>query len=183
MISEDTIMKHLDFHLTQADPGDLLHHLTVLRAKNCEVGPFGGFDASKLHTMMYAIAPVGDVAEDLVLGTVVRALADARKEDTTIVFASLGMQMWGLLDGADKELADRLLSSGEPLGKHPDSMEYTVIYGVCADGRRWRGRRHVTGPRAGQTEDVEMLVGRPTPGESHGVLAERALLKLVGILP
>ncbi len=58
-------------------------------------------------------------------------------------------------------------------------VEATILYGACRDGRRWKGVRFLTGPKAGTTKDVELLVGQPSPDEAFG--AANLLRKLVGM--
>lgn len=178
-IPEDMIMKHLDYQLNQSDPGDMLHHLSVLAAPADAVTPFGSIDPDKIHTSIWAIAPVGSgTAESLISGAVLRAMGEAKTEGHIIAFAALSQEMWTVPDPDDH--ARQLLADGRPLGEHPRAVEVTVIYGATRDGRRWRGRRYLTGDKAGTTEDVELLVGHPHRYEGQAIAAAQLIRRMVG---
>lgn len=184
-IGEDLIMHHLDWHLSQSEPGSMLHHLSALRAPADAVSPFGGVDPAQLGTYMYVVVPDGDTpAEDMIARVVMAATVEAHRDGHVIHFAALSQEMWWVSadeDNEDSRLGRRLLAEGRPLSEHPNSAEVTVIYAACRDGRRWRGRRWLTGPQAGQTQEAELLVGSPRRGESHGVSSERLVRGMVGL--
>lgn len=180
MISEDRIMKHLDFHLSQSDPGDMLHHLSILRAASDAVGPLGTLDDEKVNTHFWAIAAQGPgTAEDLIATAIKGALYEAIREHEMIVLAVLSQEMWVVPEkDADYE---RIMAENSSLGNHPKAFEVTAMYAACADGRRWRGRRYLTGGKAGTTEDVELIVGQPQRGESRAISAEGLIRRMVGM--
>lgn len=72
------------------------------------------------------------------------------------MFAALAFEMW--MVAPMDELARRLHREHR-MNEHPDVMELTGVYGACRDGRRWRGRHWLTGPKAGTTDHVDLLSG------------------------
>lgn len=176
------IMKHLDILLSSSDPGDVLHHLHVIAAPRDAVGPFGMPDETQLKSTVYAIA--ADIAvesvESFIAKVIMTAAIECTRKNAVPLFAALNQEVFALVgEASDDELARRLHKEGR-LSDHPDAAEATLVYATCRDGRRWRGRRWLTGPKAGQTEDVELLVGRPDPREAKGLPAA-LMLKLVGL--
>lgn len=183
-IPEAMITENLNWHLTQADPGQILHHMTVMRADPDALGPLGLIDPAKIGTHVYAIAPAGDVGEQLIAGAARKAITDARDSGHRILFVALSEEVWGIpntADAAAKAHARELFAAGKTLAQHPDVEEATLVYGACSDGRRWRGRRYVTGTAAGETPTIDLLVGAPRRGESQGVAAEALLRRMVGL--
>lgn len=180
VIDEETIMSHLDILLSGSEPGATMHHLHVLAAPAGAVGPLGMPDQSQVHSTVYAIAAdhpdSGGRAEDFIARVVGAAAVEAHREGRVVLFAALSQEVW-TVPGVD-ELAARLLREGR-LFEHPRAAEMTVVYAVCRDGRRWTGKRLLTGPDAGKTADVELLVGRPDRGE--GYAAGALLRRLVGM--
>lgn len=183
MISEDIIMKHLNMLLSNSGPGAVLHHLRVVYAEAS--GPLGIPDAEKLETVVYAIAPDDSVDVEQFIATTIRAAAaESTAKGKKAVFAAIGQEVFGVEETVDEEArraeVARLLAAKQ-LHTHPDAVEATIVYGACRDGRRWCGRRYLTGPKAGTTEDVKLIVGRPQRNEGRGVSVAPLLRALVGI--
>jgi hypothetical protein len=178
-IPEEMIMAHLDTLLTSSEPGASMHHLHVVAAPTGAVGPLGVPDEKQLAVKVYAIAPDGDVEVERFIAKVIMAAAvEASEEGAVPLFAGMSQEVWTVhpMD----ELGRRLAGQGR-LHEHPDAAELTIVYGASRDGRRWRGRRWLTGPRAGTTENVDLLVGRPHPHEGYGVVGAALVRRLVGI--
>lgn len=184
MIPEEMIMRHLDMLLTGSEPGATLHHLHVVAAPRGAIGPLGMPDPDKLHTSVYAIAPTEDVNVNEFVTKVVRmAGVEAFRHAAVPLFAAMAWEAWAVIStpGTGRDaLADELLRANR-LPDHPTAAEVTMTYGVCRDGRRWHGRRWLTGPKAGTSEDISLLVGRPAAGEGYGIPAARAMRALVGV--
>lgn len=172
-------MAHLNWHLTQSEPGSALHHMSVLRAPSSALSPFGLIDETKIKMEMWCIVPDGPRPEELIAGAMAQATVKALRNGEPIVLAVFSQQMWGVEPPDD--LSRRLVAEGKPLAEHPRVMEVTVLYAAAVDGRRWRGRRYLTGPRAGETQDATLLVGTPVRGESHGIAPERLMRAMVGM--
>lgn len=185
LLSEELIMDHLNWHLTQSEPGAMLHHLSVLKVPGDAVTALGLMDEKRIQTDMYAIVPDTSQIEDLFNKITTRIYFEAVKAGELLVLAVLSMEMWGIpADAPDRELARRLLAENKPLGGpdgHPSAVEATMLYAAARDGRRWRGKRYLTGVKAGQTENLDLLVGAPRQGESHGVPVEAMVRALVGL--
>lgn len=182
MLSEDTIMRHLDNLLSSSEPGAEIHHLHVVEAPLGAVGPLGLFDEEKTRVCVYAILPTGDVdPEEFAMQVVVSAAVEADKRNNVVVFAGLSQEMVGLKNEDVDDLARRIRAENRSLIEHPKAFEATVLYAACRDGRRWTGRRFLTGDLAGTTEGVETLVGAPDRNEGAIVRAAPALRRLVGI--
>lgn len=178
-IPEEMIMGHLNHLLGSSDPGDSIHHLYVVSAPAGAVGPLGLVPEDRLALYVYAIAPDSSVdVEQFVAKVVVSAAVSAVKEGRVALFAAMSQEVWAV-EPMDAE-GHRLLAEGR-LGEHPRVADLTVVYGVCQDGRRWRGRRWLTGEKAGQMEDVDLLVGPPRRGESRGVSVDGLMRRLVGM--
>lgn len=176
---EAQIMSHLDFHLNQGEPGKSLHHLTVVQA---QITAFGTADYDNVTVTLNAMAQVGPgTFGELLAGTVLRSVAEAKQEKRIIVFAALSQELVVLpRDAPDQDLGRRLIAQGRPLTEHPHGQEVTMLYAACEDGRRWRGRRYLTGPMAGITEQADLLVGPPQRGEGRGIEGEALVRRLVG---
>lgn len=168
-------MSALDYLLTQGEPGQNTHHMFVVAYAGS--GPLGLPAFKSTGCTIVSDSP----AVDKVTAQSIAALAvEHRGRGETIVFAGLALEQWTVNSG-DKALAQRLAARGR-LQDHPDAVEVTVVYGACRDGRRWRGQRWLTGPKAGRSEDVELLVGEPTAAEDGGPIRATPLLRaLVGI--
>jgi hypothetical protein len=110
---------------------------------------------------------------------VMAAAVDADKRDNVIFFAGLSQEMVGVAEPDD--LVRDLRAQRRSLAEHPQAVEVTLMYAACRDGRRWQGRRYLTGERAGTTEQVDTLVGAPDRREGSSVRAAWALRRLVGI--
>jgi hypothetical protein len=178
MISEELIMSYLNNLLESSEPGATMHHLYVVSAPAGAVGPLGLPDESQAGLSVYAIAPTAEVdVEQFIARTVATAGTEHAAKGRVVLFAALSQEAWAVktMDA----LARRLLAEGR-LFEHPDMVEMTMVYGACRDGRRWRARRWLTGADAGQTEDVELLVGRVDPREGRGP-ATPLVRKLVGL--
>lgn len=178
-IPEEMITLFINSMLT-SEPGDIMHRLTVVAAP--AFGPLGLPVEEKLKTSMYAIAPIDGGAVDLVVKSIARAFTDHHERSETILFAALGQETWTVArrDTAREAAVARRLHREGRLSEHPDAQEVTFVYAVCRDGRRWRARRAVTGPGAGEPCDVELLVGRPDKKEAFGAPWGRPLRALVG---
>lgn len=181
-LPEDEIMKHLNHLLTSSSPGDELHHLHVIAVPADAVGPLGTADRDKQHVSVYAIAAdhasSGERPEQFVARTVMAAALHAAQAGQVVLFAGLTQEAWAV-DPMDKLAVE--LQRKQRLDEHPNVGELTLMYAATRDGRRWRGRRWLTGPQAGQTKDIETLVGRPTDSEAWGIFAAPLVRKLVGM--
>lgn len=180
-LPEDMVVTQLNQLLESSDPGQELHHLHVVTSDG-KPGPLGPPTPDQLETTVYAIMPVGpDVDPDVFTqNVVVSAAIENIKKARLPVFAALSQEMWQIPRESWDEQAEKLASSGGSYGEHPAAIEVTVLYGACRDGRRWTGRRYLTGSRAGETEQIELLVGRPRPRE--GLVSPAPLIrKLVGM--
>ena len=184
-IPEDMIMRHLDLLLTNSEPGATMHYLHVITAPPGAVGPLGLPDEEQLEAHVYAIAPdqttvdVGEFIAQVIMG----AAVEADRKNSVVLFAALSQEVWALTsteEEDDLELVRRLSREGR-VHEHPAAAEATLVYAASRDGRRWRGRRWITGAKAGTTEDVDILVGRPQPGEAPGITAAPLLRRLAGI--
>jgi hypothetical protein len=181
MIPEEMIIQHLESLLSSSEPDASLHHLHIVAAGPDAVGPLGLVDESKLEAMICAIAPdeTVDVVE-FISRTIVAMAIDLSSKDKTVLFAGLSQEVWVVESPHWEEEAVRLHAAGK-LHTHPNAVEVTIIYAACSDGRRWRGRRYLTGPKAGQTADVQLLAGQPAHNESQGVPVAPMIRKMVGI--
>lgn len=179
-IPEDLIMRHLDLLLTSSEPGAILHHLVVVAAPIvAAVGPLGLPDEAQLKTNIYAIAPDKTVDVERFIAKVIMASAvEAADASTVILFAGLSQEVW---TAPMDEQTRRLINEHRQLSTHPEAAEVTVVYGASRDGRRWRGRRWLTGPKAGTTQNVDLLVGQSDPHEGNGVTCAPLVRRLVGI--
>lgn len=172
-------MEHLTWHLNQSEPGAELHHLSVLTT-SADPGPLGV--AGDVESWMFVIAASGgpEAAMKAVAQTVVGATAEVRAKGLKTVFAVVSQEVW-LVDAENfDDLSRRLMAEGK-LNTHPKAVEATFVYGACADGRRWRGFRYLTGPRAGQTRDVRLLVGAVSDSEAGPVVAAPMVRRMVGL--
>lgn len=183
VIPEDTVMQHLNALLTDSKPGDTLHHLHVVSTS--AVGPLGLPDPDKLQTAICIIDYTLNEAEP-VERFVARAIAsvgiDHARRGRTIVFAAFSNAAWAV-ENIDPKLGAQL-EAERKIHEHPDMVEVTGVYAACRDGRRWRSRRWLTGPKADQIEDATLLVGRVDPEECGDTVipAFAALVrKLVGV--
>jgi hypothetical protein len=179
-IPEDMITKHLNYLLESSDPGDSLHHLITVSVPVDEpVGPLGLPEESKLAVSFFAIAAddCDGSIEDFIIKVLAGAAVNHFESRQTILFAALSQEVWAVenMDAATRKMID----AGR-LHEAPGAAESTVVYGAARDGRRWRSRRWLTGPKAGQNVDVEMLMGPPSRGEFFGMKAGRPLRLLVG---
>lgn len=183
-IPEEMIMGHLNHLLASSDEGDSLHHLYVVVAPKDAVGPLGLVPEDQLALHVYAIAPSGIEPPDIprYVGRVIeRAGTDQAEQGRMALFAALSQEVWAV-EPMDDE-GHRLRKVGK-LDEHPRAAEMTIVYGVCRDGRRWRGRRWLTGSQAGKAADIEQVVGDPYRGESQGCASERQVMlmrQLVGM--
>lgn len=174
-------MHHLKSLLESSSPGDCLHSLHVVSAPT---GPLGIPNTDDLQVAIYAIAPDETVPSiQMFIANVIAAAAiECRNEQRTVVWAGLSQEAWAVVtdDPASDALATQMRRNGVSLENHPDATEVTIAYAAAADGRRWTGQRWLTGPKAGETEDVRLIVGEPSPNEGFSY-ASRLLRKLVGI--
>lgn len=174
-------MKQLDMLLTGSEPGASLHHLHTLVCPAAAVGPLGGYDPASVQFDVHAFAPAGDRGFDTA-GWLARAIAATGRHyagrGKAVLFAGLAQEVWSVrpMD----ELARRLNREGR-LEEHPGAVESTLVYAACHDGRRWRGRRYLSGPQAGTADGVATLVGRLDAYEAYGMPAAPHLRRLVGL--
>lgn len=178
MISETTLDDHMGWHLMQGEPGQELHHITILRAPAAAVGPLGLVDEAAVGGDVYAIAAVGGGVEALIADAAVKAAQEAADDGTVILFAVLSAEL--LVLRRPDDLGRALMAAGR-LAEHPDAAEATAVYAACADGRRWRGRRYITGPDAGLIDPIAQIAGPPRRGEGRGMPGEASVRRLVGL--
>jgi hypothetical protein len=181
VLSDDRVMKHLNLLLAGSDPGDEAHGLHVVSVEADAVGPLGAPSEDQLKTAIYAIiadTQPGVSVEDFITRVITGAAIDHGARGEQILFAILAQEMWSVVGGDD--LAVELSAQGR-LREHPRAAEVTVVYGACADGRRWRGRRWLTGPQAGETEGVEVLTGPAQRNEGQGIANAPLIRRLVGL--
>lgn len=180
-ITEDAITGYLSTMLKFSDPGDTMHHLLAVAADRDAGGPLGVIDDAKLSATMYAIAPDDTVdAETFVRQVVTGAAIEAYKAKQVIHFAILTIETYMVLgvehDEVKANLARRL-EADKKLQEHPDVAEVTLLYGAARDGRRWDGRRILTGPRAGHQDGPDVIVGGLQPDERD--MTKRMIRELV----
>lgn len=177
-IPEDALNKHLNWLLESSDPDSDIHHLIVVAGA---AGPFGIPDPDKLENTVYAIAwePGGDdTLPTFTKKVILAAGVDHVQRGMRIVFAGLAQHLIAVSPGDD--LSRRLAREGR-MEEHPRAGEVTMTYAACSDGRRWRGRRWLTGPKAGQTEDVTLVLGPADQYEQSPTMTLLRRLVLVGI--
>lgn len=156
-------MKHLESLLSTSTAESSLHHLHIVSGP---VGPLGMPDPEKLQVTIYAIAPDETVnAGRFICKTIAAAAVNSAQADHVIVFAGLSQEVWAVVDTDTPELVQDLVRQGR-LREHPDAIDVTMVYAACRDGRRWTGRRYLSGPRANTTDDVKLLVGPPDHTEA-----------------
>lgn len=178
-IPEDMIIDNINMLMTSSEGGDTLHHLHVVTAPRDAIGPLGIPDEKQLSVAVYVIAPDETVdAQRFIMDVVLSAAANAFRRGDVILFAALSQEAW-TVDPMD-DLAEKLLHDGR-LQDHPNVAKMTVVYAACRDGRRWRGRHYITGPKAGTVEDVDLLVGAPLRGEAFGMPSGGLVRGLVGL--
>lgn len=180
-ISEEQVMAHLDWLMTRSEPGSEMHHLVVASVPPGAVGPLGLPDGGKVEVSVAAIAPVGaEETERFILRSIVATGVELRGKGHEILFVAFGQEFWMVAPQDRDELARRLEARGR-LHEHPAVVEATVVYAACRDGRRWQGRRWLTGPRAGETDSVDLLVGGVVAGEGLGMPVAPVLRRFVGL--
>jgi hypothetical protein len=162
-ISEEELMKRLDFLLNSSEAGNPVDHMLVVAGAP---GPSGMVAEDAVETTVYALAYEGgdDTPDQFVSKAIVAAGVYHFRKGKKILFAGLARDFVAVQDGDD--LSRRLNAEGR-LDEHPRAGEVTFVYAACSDGRRWRSRRWLTGPKAGQVEDVTLLVGPPDEQEQH----------------
>lgn len=177
MISEEKLSRQLDYILSADEPGAAVHHLHLLAGKP---GPLGLPDEQDQKLMIYALAPVGRIdAESFLTQSLMTAALERRAAGEVIVFAAFAKLLW-LLPQMD-ELGRELRAAGR-LHEHPEVFEGVTVYAACRDGRRWRGRRAMSGENAGQSQ-IDLVVGRLTNKESEdvGVRNGQVIRAMVGL--
>lgn len=158
MVPDEDILRDVNYLLTNSDPGDELHHMFVTAAPR---NAFGLPDLDNIHRSVYAISYDGS-DPNLLTKVVVAAGIEQFKNKRTILYAAGALET--VFVDRSEETDDGLaakLSAEHRLSEHPKAQEITVVYAACSDGRRWTGRRYLTGPKAGQVDDAVMLVGAP----------------------
>lgn len=158
-VADDVIDGYLNGLLTGSSPGASIHHLLLAVEGRSPLG----LPSGDVEVFMYAIAPVGPAgfdAEGYVAQQVARAVEEHRGQRRVVAFAGLAMETFALTvsDEAGLREARRLQSQGR-LQEHPDAAEATVLYAAVRDGRRWLGRRLLTGRRAGEVLGPTLRVG------------------------
>jgi hypothetical protein len=180
-IPEEMIMSHLDSLLTSSHPGDAMHHLYVVYVPKDAVGPLGIPTEGQLMFDVNAIAPVGPIDVDkFIVDSMWAAGLRHQRRGEKILFVAANQEMWEVEPEDFDDHARDLLRKGH-LQDHPDSVEVTIVYAVARDGRRWLGRRWLTGPKAGQTGDTDLIVGTPRRSEGYGLPFAPVLRRLVGM--
>lgn len=180
-------MTHLDWLLTSSQPGTMLQHLLVVAAPRASVGPLGLVDESKLEVTMYGIIPdeSSNATMTLVRSTIGAAAVSHEGADELVLFAGLSHEVWGVSAPVSEnpeqiEEYQRYHREGR-LSEHPDAVEQTLVYAACRDGRRWRGMRYLTGPKAGETFAVDFFVGREVQAEGFNSSTAPLVRRLVGL--
>jgi hypothetical protein len=179
-IPEEDITRHLNYLLEQADPGDSMHHLIVVADENYgKVGPLGLPAEPKPSVSFFMLA--ADQSVEPVEVFIAKAIAGVALDHTsrgeTIVFAALSQEVWAI---EDPDEADHKQIAAGRLNENPDAAEATFVYGASRDGRRWHSRRWVSGPKAGQTEDVDIITGPVVGPEMFGLRTGVLMRRLVG---
>lgn len=175
-IPDEEIDKHLNFLLTNSDPGDVLGAMHVVAAPR---GPRGRPDIDKRETSVFVMACDNTMApEDFVILTIANTALRFKDSGHTPLWAGLKQEMLSVEPFDDQ--ARKLVSAGRSLSEHPRGGEITVVYAAASDGRRWLGRRWLTGPHAGTVEEPTIIGGPQNQNEGFGYMS-RAIRKLVGI--
>lgn len=175
-IPDEEIDKHLKFLLNNSDPGDTLDAITVVAAPR---GPDGEPDVDKAQTYVFVLACDDSMKpSDFAVVTIANAAVRYEEEGKVPLFAALKIEAWSV-EPFD-ELAQQLRAAGRPYSEHPNAGEITIVYAAARDGRRWDGRRWLTGPHAGTTEGPTQFTSDIHHDEGPGHPA-RAIRKLVGI--
>lgn len=178
MIPEEMIHQQLDFLASNADPDSAMHHLHVVAAPQSAAGPLGLPDTDRLEVAVYAIAPTKAVDPELFTAkTVAAAGREHRDKNMVVLFAAIAQSTWAV-DPMD-DLGRRLMAEGR-LFDHPRVADMSIVYAACRDGRRWRAAHWLSGPRAGTSEQVDLLVGAPQPGEGR-LAAAKMIRAIVGL--
>ncbi len=170
-IPEEMISKHINGLLGNSNAGDSAHTLYIVAAPaGADVGPFGLVDDSKLEMtvamLAYEKTPEMTMGQ-FMTGAFLRIRADHKSAGKTILFAGLALETWWAESDDPSIMAHR-----GSIADHPDAAEVTMVYAACRDGRRWSARRYLTGPRAGESVDPTILVGRLNPREGYGMPVE-----------
>jgi hypothetical protein len=173
MIPEDMIGKCLGMLSDQSEPGRTAHSLLTVAAPTGAVNLFGQPDPAALAINWATILAVGTSgqdaqAEDFIAKAIMAAGVQSLRDGTTIYFAGLVVEGWGIPDRPADEAAAKhaqALLAELRLDEHPDAVETARLYAACRDGRRWTGERILTGPHAGRTTGPDIHVGRPGAAE------------------
>ncbi len=176
---EKMISETLDQLMLNSDVGDALAHLYVLAAGPGAITPLGAVDESKIGVDFAIITPAGVEPEAYAAAYLKRLQAEKRAAGEQVLFAGLSQEVWLVPPEDWDEQAFRLRAQGR-LGEHPKMVEVTMVYAAAADGRRWSGRRWLTGAQAGKVE-AYVLEGEPTPLEGMGLVCAPVLRRLVGL--
>jgi hypothetical protein len=174
------IMDQLNYLLGLDDPDSMLHHMHVVAAAAAGIGPLGLPLQGELGTSVYTMMVDEPDVENWIIRTIARAELEHRRRGETPQFVALNQSMWWVETEHFDPLARKLMHEGR-LHEHPHVIDMSLVYGAARDGRRWRGRRRLSGERAGELDQVELLVGRPRAGEWYGMPAVPHLLRLVGV--
>jgi hypothetical protein len=182
-IPDDKIEGYLKFLFDQVLPGQVLHHLLVATADPAGDGALGLPDPEAVTVSVYAMVldKEGTMTIDqLIERTIVRAGLDAQRAGRVVHFAGLATETHAVVtyDERSREAAARLLA-GRRLQEHPDAVEAVWLYAACRDGRRWSGRRFVTGPRAGTVWGPDPQTGALADHERGSY--ERLIQAVVGL--
>ncbi len=179
MVPEEKIKQALDYLVNSSNEGDVMQCMITVYSPMSGVGPLGIPDATKLETAVYALAPVAPV--DALAWTqqqIRQAGFRHRLNGEQVLFAAISQEMYEVAAEDFDDEARRLRAAGR-LQDHPRVTEVSLVYGACADGRRWRTHRHLTGPERGASP-VELLEGGFRPNEERGRV-ERLVCQLVGL--
>lgn len=180
MIPEEMMTEHLTWLLESSEPGAALHHLHVLSAP---AGPLG-IDYDKIKVLVAALAADdSEPVQQFIARAIIKIGLDVAEADEKVIFAGISQETWMIEGRGVKSLmqARRLHAEGKSFGEHPDACEVTALYAASADGRRWRGQRWLTGPKAGTNENVTVLVGPARPAEEGPVHCASFIRAMVGL--
>lgn len=185
-IPEDMIIDSLNTLLSHSEPGDDMQYLHIISAPaDAAFGPLGVADESQLEEVICGIVPDTPTplqAPDHIRKAIAAMAAQQEADGKTVMFAAASHEVGAVdsLTNHDDDLAKQLQREGR-LHKHPNAAELTIVYAACRDGRRWRGSRYLTGPRASETIEPNMIVGPIRTRETSGIIAAGGILRMVGL--
>lgn len=138
----------------------------------------------QLVTELCAIAPTYDNANTNARFTRQAIISAVAKQQQQPVLAVLTMEVFDvcLPPGTDEVAKNqaRVLHARGRLGEHQAATEVTMLYAAAADGRRWTGTHHLTGPRAGEQDGPTSQLRGTRSREDDGPMA-RMIRAAVGL--